>query len=92
MATLSSSSTDAEVQAAYDDNASYEEDASATKARAFVTACIILRGRVPVSAAKGSASATIAQYDGEIMAARQWIAANDTSRNHPTIIQGVGER
>lgn len=47
MSTLSGSSTLAQVRAAYDDNASYAEDASVAKAKAFVTACRILLGRLP---------------------------------------------
>lgn len=42
MSTLTSSSTDAEVEAAYDDNSSWYEDGSVAKAKAFVTACRIL--------------------------------------------------
>ena len=42
MSSLSSASTRAEVHAAYMDNASYEEDGSATKCRAFITAVRIL--------------------------------------------------
>lgn len=45
--TLSSASTLAQVQAAYDDNASYEEAGSVAMAREFVTACRILLRRTP---------------------------------------------
>jgi hypothetical protein len=65
MATLSSNSTDAEVWAAYDDNASYEEDGSRAKALAFVTACGILRRRLPLSAGRGPQSVTRESLDGE---------------------------
>ena len=47
MSTLSSTSTNDEVWAAYDDNASYEEDADRAKALAFITACRILIRRKP---------------------------------------------
>jgi len=47
MATLSKSSTDQDVWDAYDDNASYREDGSASKAAIFVTACEILLRRRP---------------------------------------------
>jgi hypothetical protein len=47
MSALTSTSTDAQVFAAYDDNASYAEDNSPAKARAFITACRILLRRVP---------------------------------------------
>ena len=58
MATLNSRSTDAEVLAAYDDNASYEEDGNRGKANAFITACRILRNRLPLSAGRGSQTFT----------------------------------
>lgn len=47
MSTLSSSSTFAEMQAAYIDNASYAEDGSLAKARAFITACRCLLLKLP---------------------------------------------
>ena len=71
MATLSSNSTDAEVWAAYDDNASYEEDGSRAKALAFVTACRILRRRLPLSAGRGPQSVTRESLDAEISAAKR---------------------
>jgi hypothetical protein len=46
---LSSASTDAQVWAAYDDAASFQEDLDVAKARAFVTACRILLRRRPTS-------------------------------------------
>ena len=73
MATLSSNSTDAEVWAAYDDNASYEEDGSRTKALAFVTACRILRRRLPLSAGRGPQTVTRESLDAEIATARAWL-------------------
>lgn len=45
---LSSASTDAEVWAAYDDNASFEQNGDAVKAGLFITACTILLRRRPV--------------------------------------------
>ena len=76
MATLSSNSTDAEVWAAYDDNASYEEDGSRAKALAFVTACRILRRRLPLSAGRGPQSVTRESLDAEISAAKAWLDAH----------------
>ena len=49
MSTLSSSSTRADVEAAYADDASYVEDASVPKARVFVTACRLLILKYPRS-------------------------------------------
>jgi len=76
MATLSSNSTDAEVWAAYDDNASYEEDASSARALALVTACRILRRRLPLSAGRGPQSVTRESLDAEISAAKAWLDAH----------------
>ena len=45
MATLDSTSTDAEITAAYMDNCGYREDDSATMAAAFVTACTAMMVR-----------------------------------------------
>lgn len=47
MSTLSSASTLAQIVAAYADNASYEEDASTSKAAAFITACRLLLLKIP---------------------------------------------
>ena len=79
MATLSSNSTDAEVWAAYDDNASYEEDGSRTKALAFVTACRILRRRLPLAAGRGPQTGTRESLDAEVAAARAWPDAHPTT-------------
>lgn len=81
MSTLSSTSTDAEVWASYDDNASFEEDGSATKAAAFVTACRILLRRRPVST---SVDGTTVAFDpgaisDEMMRAQKWLASNRNS-------------
>ena len=54
MSTLSSSSTDAEVEAAYDDSASYLEDESTAKAMAHVTAGTILLRRLASEMRQGS--------------------------------------
>jgi len=72
MATLSSNSTDAQVLAAYDDNASYEEDNSRAKADAFITACRILRNRLPLSAGRGPQTFTRESLQAEIEAAQRW--------------------
>ncbi len=45
MATIDSSSTTAQITAAYLDNCGYAEDASVAMAKAFVTACVAMRVR-----------------------------------------------
>jgi len=81
MSSLSSASTDAEVWSAYDDNASFEEDASPAKAAAFITACRILLRRRPqgmtiegrqVNFEAGTISAELAR-------ARTWLALNGSA-------------
>lgn len=79
MATLSSTSTLAEVLAAYDDNASYEEDGSAAKAKAFVTACRLLLMKIPKRSEWQGVAVT--EYDPEqirqaMEAARVYALAN----------------
>jgi hypothetical protein len=84
MVTLSSNSTDAEVWAAYYD-ASCEEDGSRAKALAFVTACRILRRRLPLSAGRGPQTVARESLDAEISAAKAWLDA------HPaTTGRGIG--
>lgn len=79
MSTLTSSSTSAEIEAAYLDNASYEEDEDVGKCKAFLTACrIILFKRPQRSAHRGAGSEM--QWDlrliqKEIDRAEAWLAA-----------------
>lgn len=77
--TLSSSSTDEEVWASYDDNASYQEDVSQSKASAFITACRILARRLPISAARDGQSISRESLREEVADARAWLAANPGS-------------
>jgi hypothetical protein len=82
--TLSAASSLAEVQAAYDDNASYAEDRSPQKARAFVTACRILLRRLPRRASRGGRAGNEVELDPrilqeELLAAQRWLLRNDTS-------------
>ena len=73
VSTISSASTDAEVQAAYDDNASYVEDNSVDKAKAFITACRLLIRRIPTSIAVSGRSATRDSLKSEIDEAYTWL-------------------
>ena len=56
MSTLTSSPVHAEVEAAYVDDASYAEDGSVSKAKAFVTGCRILLRRLPAERARARAT------------------------------------
>jgi hypothetical protein len=81
MSSLSSTSTDAEVYAAYDDNASYAEDVSAAKARAFTTAVRILLRRLPAEAGtrEGNVRFSPETLRKELEEARDWLIANGSA-------------
>lgn len=81
MSTLSSSSTIEEIIAAYDDNASYAEDGSVAKAKAFITAVRILL-RFPKRERKGGASGAEHEFDPatlreELKDAQLYVEQND---------------
>lgn len=85
MSDLSSSSSRDEVIAAYVDNASFEEDASLAKARAFITACRILLVKLPRRAESGAGGGTAIELSpalvrDELARARAWLAANGGAR------------
>ncbi len=64
MASITSASTDAQVEAAYDDNAGFREDQDVAKAKTFVTACRILLRRLANSMGKGGA---VLSYNRELI-------------------------
>jgi len=76
MAAVDSSSTNAQVFAAYDDNASYEEDGSVTKAKAFMTAIRIILRRRPQMTLKEQMQISFETLQKELQHAREWLAAN----------------
>lgn len=82
MSTLSSASTYADGVDAYLDNAGYEEDGSAAKAKAFITACRFLL-RFPKRAQSGTSKGgqefetSPEALRAEITEAQEWLAAND---------------
>lgn len=79
--TLTSTSTDAEVWASYDDNASYEEDSSRAKALAFVTACRILLRRRPNRVVKEGEEIEFNDraITQELNDVRQWLSLNPST-------------
>ena len=79
MSSLTSASTLAAVEASYDDNASYAEDASVTKAKAFVTACRILLRRLPAEAGTRESHVRLSPelIRKEMTEAQAWLQAND---------------
>lgn len=83
MSTLSSASTLAQVQAAYDDAASYYEDASVAKAKALVTAGKILIRRLPIESQIGNrhrVRTTVALIKEEVSSAQKFIARRAGNR------------
>jgi hypothetical protein len=76
MASLDSSSTLAEIEAAYLDNVSYEEDNSTAKAAAFITACKMLLLKRPSSLSAGGSVTFGSQSDirAELEAAQRWLS------------------
>ena len=79
MSTLSSASTLAQVEAAYADNASYAEDNSVAKARAFVTACrLLLKYPKRTGTPQADLETAIDLIQKEKKAAEDWLAAHDT--------------
>jgi hypothetical protein len=74
MSSLTSESTLAEVNAAYVDNASYQEDNSTDKAAAFITACRILLLKIPAQAASGKnlIQMNTTLIERQMTAAQQW--------------------
>jgi hypothetical protein len=79
MADITSASTLAEVQAAYDDNASYAEDNSVTKARAFETAAMVLLRREPQQAGRNGTAFTLDKQSvrEELARVRSWLSARN---------------
>ena len=80
MSTLNSASTLAQIEASYADNASYAEDNSVAKCRAFITACRLLVLKYPRSTGTPQAELTTAidLVQKEKKAAEEWLEAHDT--------------
>lgn len=79
---LDSTSTLAEIEAAYDDNASYEEHGSTAKCRLFITAVRLLVRRYRRKIQRGSGTVIeteIALLQKELERAQTWLLKNDTS-------------
>jgi len=77
---LTSNSTDAEVEAAYDDNAGYDLNSSVTEAKEFIMACRLLLRRQLKRAVHGGRGGgqeyerDPAQLRSELSNALQWLA------------------
>lgn len=90
MSTLTSSSTLAVVQSAYDDNASYYEDDDATKAKAFITACRILLRRIPRDGMLQGARVTLTPeiIQDQLNAAVEWLAGGSSDEETDSLAAG----
>lgn len=77
MSMLSAASTFAEIEAALLDSLGYEEDGSAARAAACLTACKCWLVRSAASLGHGAASVTLNAgfVEKELEAARQWLQA-----------------
>lgn len=80
--TLSSASTLAEVEAAYDDNANYRDDSSVAKARLFAHACRLLVRRYLSSVGNDgtSVSRNVDLIKEQLKEVDAWLDSNDTAR------------
>ena len=79
MASLDSSSTLAQIKACYADNGGYAEDASATMALAFITACRLLLIKLPKRVGQRSGDELeldLAVIADQMTAAQRWLAGN----------------
>lgn len=84
MSTLTSTSTIAQAKAAYFDNASYAEDESVAKCKAFITACRFLLLMMPKRASHGGRTGEEWEIDpgviqAEKLAAESWLSGQPTS-------------
>lgn len=86
---LTSSSTLAEVQAAYDDNADYDVENDTAKCKLFIQACRIYLRRMVNRADHGAASVwdDYEKVEAELKAAKAWLQANDSTAA-PTVSPG----
>ncbi|MEY2855666.1 MAG: hypothetical protein RL030_2798 [Pseudomonadota bacterium] len=80
---VDSSSTLAQVEAAYDDNADYRDSSSVTKARLFAQACrILVRRYVSGIAIDGaSTSRNVDLIKQQLSDVDGWLDGNDTARS-----------
>ncbi len=85
---ITSASTDAQVEAAYDDNADFETDTTLTKVKAFMQACrILLRRRASVLSVSGR-SIQKEMIQSELSNASKWFAT--MGGNTPRMSEGAG--
>jgi len=72
---------------AYLDNADFEEDASLSKAKAFVTACVQLAVLLPSSASFGASAQSfdVASIKAAQTRALDWIQAYEASTTSPAV-------
>ena len=78
------------MQASYVDNASYAEDGSVAKAKAFVTACRILLLKLPAEAGTRESHVRLnpAEISREKHDAEAWVQANDATGGGPRVTRG----
>lgn len=87
MAELTGNSSADDLRQSYWENASFEEDASTTKCRRFITAVRILLA-TPSKTARGGRGGAEVEFDKaalqtQLRQAQQWLAENDTDNQPP---------
>lgn len=82
MSTINSTSTDADIRAAYLDNCTYSEDGSVDKAKAFVSACraMIVRGITVIDQAGERLEMSPPALQREITEANRFVGLNSAGR------------
>lgn len=78
MSYVTSASTDAQVRAAYQDNASYDVEGDATKCKRFIVAARILLQREPQSAGRGGSAVSLDKQSVReaLDRAEDWLGSN----------------
>lgn len=91
---LSSSSTLAEIQAAYDDNSSYDLNGSVSQCKNFIIACRMLLRRTPTAATqdRGSIQMNTDALKTALDLATQWLFQNSGTTNSDGAQTGGGTR
>lgn len=87
---LSSSSTLAQIEAAYDDNAGYQEVGDVAGCRTFMTACRMLLRRYVEELQLGNRhrlrfGGNLDQLRLELTRAQQWLASNNAANQNQVI-------
>jgi hypothetical protein len=92
---LSSASALTDVEAAYDDNASYRELNNPAAAATFITACRMLLRRYAAEIQLGNRhklrfDGNLVQLRQEMLSAQQWLATSNAAGNNQPVFPDFG--